>query len=113
MAEKSVRVRHNGKVSTLDIIVIDDTPDGGLEVFRQLAEQLDLRDVSRLKVVHKGRMVPSSDICRVLRESPTSVIQVFGASDTLAPVPLTVRASNALRGMRESYDAASAAAGRS
>lgn len=55
MATQIVRVRHAGVVTSLEIIVIDETNHGGEEVFRQLAEKLDINmaDIGKLKVVHK------------------------------------------------------------
>ncbi len=55
MATQSVKVRHNGQISTLDILVFDQTTEGGQEVFRQLAEKLGMSESSKknLKVVHR------------------------------------------------------------
>lgn len=55
MATQIVRVRHAGVVTSLEIMVIDETNHGGEEVFRQLAEKLDINmsDIGKLKVVHK------------------------------------------------------------
>jgi hypothetical protein len=42
-----------------------------------LAEKLDLSDVKRLKVVHKGKIVTTADVCRVLRDDSRAIIQVI------------------------------------
>mmetsp|Transcript_28960 Transcript_28960/g.45402 ORF Transcript_28960/g.45402 Transcript_28960/m.45402 type:complete len:199 (+) Transcript_28960:362-958(+) len=93
MATRAVRVRHLGKETRVEALVLDDTPNGGAEVFRQLGKELGL-DPARLKIVHKGKLLSPTDVCSELREVAVPVIQVIGGDQTLPSQPITVRFQN-------------------
>ena len=70
---QTVRVRHNGQVTEISALTLDETHCGGAEFFSQIALQLGLPR-ERMRVIHRGRLLTPESISRVLRDDPAAIV---------------------------------------
>ena len=91
---QTVRVRHNGQVTEISALTLDESQCGGAEIFSQIAAQLGLPR-ERMRVIHRGRLLTPESISRVLREDPAAIVQVLGSQAVTLQRPLWARVRDA------------------
>ena len=91
---QTVRVRHNGQVTEISALTLDESLCGGAEIFSQIALQLGLPR-ERMRVIHRGRLLTPQTISRVLRDDPAAIVQVFGSREVVLQRPLWARVRDA------------------
>ena len=91
---QTVRVRHNGQVTEISALTLDESHCGGAEIFSQIALQLGLPR-ERMRVIHRGRLLTPESISRVLRDEPAAIVQVLGIRAVTLQRPLWARVRDA------------------